>query len=140
MSGHPQINHDTLSAIRLELGAHFPRILGYFAEDGVKSVQAVEEAVANRDAVALVRPAHTLKGEALQFGAEALGYAAEYIETAARAGVEAHAFPDDIVEYCAKLRPLFEEALVALQHAVAPKPAVTMPLRRPIGGFGRKVG
>jgi len=140
VSGHPQINHDTLSAIRLELGAHFPRILGYFAEDGVKSVQAVEDAVANRDAVALVRPAHTLKGEALQFGAEALGYAAEYIETAARDGVEAHAFPTDIVEYCAKLRPLFEEALVALQHAVAPKPAVAMPLRRPTGGFGRKVG
>ena len=141
MSGHPQINHETLSAIRLELGAHFPRILGYFAEDGVKSVQAVEEAVANRDAVALVRPAHTLKGEALQFGAEALGYAAEYIEQAARAGVEAHSFPLDIVEFSTKLRPLFEEALVALQHAVAPKPAaVAMPLRRPVGGFGRKVG
>jgi len=140
VSGHPPINHDTLSAIRLELGAHFPRILGYFAEDGVKSVQAVEEAVANRDAVALVRPAHTLKGEALQFGAEALGYAAEHIETAARAGVEAHAFPQEIIDFSYKLRPLFEEALVALQHAVAPKPAVTMPLRRPAGGFGRKVG
>jgi len=34
----------------------------------------------------------------------------------------------------------FEEALVALQHAVAPKPAVAMPLRRSVGGFGRKVG
>ena len=140
MSGHPPINHETLSAIRLELGAHFPRILGYFAEDGVKSVQAIEDAVAQRDPVGLVRPAHTLKGEALQFGAEALGYAAEHIETAARAGVEAHAFPADIVDSCLKLRPLFEEALVALQHAVAPKPAVTMPLRRPAGGFGRKVG
>lgn len=139
MSGHPPINHDTLSALRAELGTHFPRILSYFAEDGVKSVEAVEDAVVKNDAVALVRPAHTLKGEALQFGAEALGYAAEHIEKAARAGVEAHAFPLDIVEYSRQLRPLFEEALAALQHAAAPRPAPVMPLRRP-GGFGRKVG
>ena len=75
MSGYPQINHETLQAIRSELGAHFTRILSYFAEDGVKSIEAIEEAVRNRDAVALVRPAHTLKGESLQFGAEELGYA-----------------------------------------------------------------
>ena len=139
MSGYPQINHDTLDAISNELGAHFPRILSYFAEDGVKSVEAIEQAVGNRDAVALVRPAHTLKGESLQFGAEALGYAAEKIEMAARAGVEAHAFPTDIVDFSWKLRPLFEEALAALQQAAAPKP-IAAGLRRSGAGFGRKVG
>jgi histidine phosphotransfer protein HptB len=139
VSGHPPINNDTLSALRLELGVHFARILGYFAEDGVKSVQAIEDAVAKRDPVALVRPAHTLKGESLQFGAEALGYAAEKIEMAARAGVEAHVFPLDMVDFSWKLRPLFEEALGALQHAAAPAPA-PMAFRRPFAGFGRKVG
>lgn len=139
MTGHPPINPDTLHALRSELGEHFVRILGYFAEDGIKSVQAIEDAVAKRDPVALVRPAHTLKGESLQFGAEALGYAAEKIEMAARAGVEAHAFPLDMVDFSWKMRPLFEEALTALQQAAAPKPAAA-PLRRPVGAFGRKVG
>jgi histidine phosphotransfer protein HptB len=138
VSGHPPINHETLSAIRAELDAHFPRILSYFAEDGVKSVQAIEDAVAARDACALVRPAHTLKGESLQFGAEALGYAAEYIESTARAAVEAHAFPLEIVDFSWKIRPLFEEALIALQQEAAPKPAA--PVRRPVAAFGRKVG
>jgi HPt (histidine-containing phosphotransfer) domain-containing protein len=139
VSGHPPINHDTLSALRMELGTHFARILSYFAEDGVQSVQAIEDAVGKRDAVALVRPAHTLKGESLQFGCEALGYAAEHIEKSARAAVEAHAFPLEIVDFSPKLRPLFEEALAALQHAAAPKPVAAAPLRRP-AAFGRKVG
>lgn len=139
MSGHPPINNETLSALRLELGVHFARILSYFAEDGVKSVQEIEDAVAKRDAVALVRPAHTLKGESLQFGCEALGYAAEYVEKAARAAVEAHNFPNEIVDFSWKIRPLFKEALAALEHAAAPKPAPA-PIRRPAAGFGRKVG
>jgi HPt (histidine-containing phosphotransfer) domain-containing protein len=139
VSEHPPINHETLCALRSELGAHFARILSYFAEDGVKSVQAIEDAVGKRDAVALVRPAHTLKGESLQFGCEALGYAAEHIEKAARAGVEAHVFPLDIVDFSWKVRPLFEEALAALQHAASPRPAPAQPLRRP-AAFGRKVG
>ncbi len=139
MSEHPQIDREKLNALRMELGVHFPRILSYFAEDGIKSVEAVEDAVRNSDAVALVRPAHTLKGEALQFGAEALGYAAEYIEKAARDAVEARSFPLDIVETSAGLRPLFEEALIALQEAAAP--AISqVALRRPVTGFGRKVG
>lgn len=139
MSGHPHINGETLNALRAELGAHFSRILSYFAEDGVKSLDQIEDAVRNRDAVALVRPAHTLKGESLQFGAEALGYCAERVEMAARAGVEAHNFPAEIVEDAERMRPLFEEAIAALRLEVAPvaKPA---PLRRPMGGFGRKVG
>jgi HPt (histidine-containing phosphotransfer) domain-containing protein len=136
---HPVIDREKLNAIRAELGEHFPRILSYFAEDGVKSVAAIEDAVRNRDTVALVRPAHTLKGESLQFGAEALGLAAEHIEKAARDGVESHAFPADVADVATRLRPLFEEALAALQHAAVP-PVAQTPLRRPAAGFGRKVG
>src|SRR3546814_10782947 len=51
------------------LGASFVRILGYFHEDGVKSVAAIEAAMRRADSAALVLPAHTLKGESHQFGA-----------------------------------------------------------------------
>src|SRR3546814_10404625 len=54
---------------RSELGASFVRILGYFHEDGVKSVAAIEDAMRRADSAALVLPAHTLKGESHQFGA-----------------------------------------------------------------------
>ena len=53
---------------RGELGAGFVRILGYFREDGVKSVAAIEGAMRAQSAAAMVIPAHTLKGEARQFG------------------------------------------------------------------------
>jgi len=139
VSGIPPINQEKLAAIRAELGVHFSRILSYFAEDGVKSLDAVEEAVRNRDAVALVRPAHTLKGESLQFGADALGYTAERVEKAARTGVETHSFPLEIVDEAMRLRTLFEEALAELQREAAPRPQA-IPLRRAAGGFGRKVG
>lgn len=139
MSANPILDLEKLNVLRGELGVHFPRILSYFAEDGVKSVEAIEHAVRERDTAALVRPAHTLKGEALQFGAEALGLAAEHVEKTAREALEARTFPKDIVEYSTCLRPFFEDALTALQHAAAPV-ITPMPLRRKTGGFGRKVG
>ena len=44
---------------RRELGAGFIRILGYFREDGVKSVAAIEAAMREQSTVGLVIPAHT---------------------------------------------------------------------------------
>nr|WP_294395209.1 Hpt domain-containing protein [uncultured Sphingomonas sp.] len=132
-----------LCALRQELGAHFPRILGYFADDGLKSIAAIEQAVRARDAVALVRPAHSLKGEALQFGAIPLGLAAEEVEKAARQGIEERTFPLDMVKSVICLRPLFEAALEALRREAMPVAAavpVAMPARKSVGGFGRKVG
>lgn len=136
MDGHSPIDREKLNALRQELGAHFPRILGYFADDGVKSLDQIEEAVRDRDAVALVRPAHTLKGESLQFGAQDLGAAAEHIEMRARDAVEARTFPLELVDYVQRLRPLFEQALTELRRETAPVVAA-VPLRR-AGGFGRK--
>jgi HPt (histidine-containing phosphotransfer) domain-containing protein len=83
------------SSARSELGADFLRILGYFREDGVKSVVAVEDAMRSADAAAMVLPAHTLKGEASQFGAEALADLAEKIEMIARQSVEWRQSPDE---------------------------------------------
>ncbi|HET7816039.1 MAG TPA: Hpt domain-containing protein, partial [Sphingomicrobium sp.] len=62
---------------RAELGPGFIRILSYFREDGAKSVAEIEQAMREENAVALVRPAHTIKGEARQFGAEPLAAIAE---------------------------------------------------------------
>ena len=57
---------------RAELGPGFIRILSYFREDGVKSVAQIEAAMREENTAALVLPAHTLKGEARQFGAKPL--------------------------------------------------------------------
>lgn len=120
---------------KAELGANFARILGYFREDSVKALTAIEEATRARNAAALVRPAHTLKGESLQFGAEALGLLAEAIEKAARQGVEDHAFPIEIVEWVAQLKPLLTRTLAFFDGELS-RPAG--PVRR-TAGFGRKV-
>lgn len=118
---------------RAELGADFVRILGYFREDGVKCVAEIEEAMRALNAVALVRPAHTLKGDALQFGAEALGTLAEHFELVARRCIESHDSPSELIEEVLKLRPLLDATLAAFDREISP--AVN---RRAQGGFGRK--
>jgi HPt (histidine-containing phosphotransfer) domain-containing protein len=118
---------------RGELGMGFVRILGYFREDGVKSVAAIEAAMRAQNAAALVIPAHTLKGEARQFGAEPLGELAEKIETVARDCVESHDTPDQAMADVAALRGLFGRTLAILEAEVNP----VIPRRQ---GFGRRIG
>ncbi|MBW0007675.1 MAG: Hpt domain-containing protein, partial [Sphingomonas sp.] len=73
---------------RTELGPGFIKILSYFKEDGVKSIQLIEDAMREQNTIALVLPAHTIKGEARQLGAEPLAKIAELIESTARLCVE----------------------------------------------------
>jgi HPt (histidine-containing phosphotransfer) domain-containing protein len=122
------------SQTRSELGAGFVRILGYFREDGVKSVAAIEAAMRAQNAAALVIPAHTLKGEARQFGAEPLGALAEKIEVVARICVENHDTPEEALQDVVELRPLFENTLAMLEREANP-----LVERRPSPGFGRRV-
>ena len=114
------------------LGAGFVRILGYFLEDGTKSVAAIEEAMRLKDSAKLVMPAHTLKGEAWQFGANRLALLAEEIEVAARHYVEIQIAPSELVEKVVHLRPTFEATVSALE-------AETSPLveRRPVAAAQR---
>jgi len=121
------------SASRAELGAAFGRILGYFRDDGAKAVAAVEEGVRRRDAATLVLPAHSLKGEARQFGAEPLASLAEHIEMVARRCVEMREAPDELVESVLTLRPLFERTLAFFDRETNP-----LTVYRP--AFGRKRG
>jgi len=120
---------------RAELGPGFIRILSYFREDGARSVADIEQAMREENAVALVRPAHTIKGEARQFGAEPLAAIAELIESTARICVETHRFPDELVPEVVELRRLFNRTVELFDKATNP-----LQTRSPSGGFGRKVG
>ena len=119
---------------RAELGPGFIRILSYFREDGAKSVSQIEQAMHEGDATALVIPAHTLKGEARQFGAEPLAAVAELIESTARLCIETKRFPDELVKDVVELRRLFQQTIDQFEKAT--NPLVT---RAPQGAFGRKV-
>ena len=119
---------------RKELGPGFIRIISYFREDGVKSIAQIEDAMREQNTAALVLPAHTLKGESRQLGAEPLAKIAELIESTARLCVETHRFPDELVPEVVQLRTLFQETVELFEKATNP-----LVQRTPPTGFGRKV-
>jgi HPt (histidine-containing phosphotransfer) domain-containing protein len=118
---------------RAELGPAFIRILTYFKEDGTKSVAQIEDAMREQNTAALVIPAHTLKGESRQLGAEPIAKIAELIETTARFCIETHRFPDELVPEVVQLRKLFNQTVELFDKATNPLVSRTGP-----GGFGRK--
>ena len=126
------VDWSTYTSVRSELGANFIRILGYFREDGEKSVARIEAAMLAQDAAAMVIPAHTMKSEARQFGAVPLAMLAEEIETSARRGIESRLFPDEILPQVAQLRPLYLETITKLEDRANP-----LQQRRP-AAFGRR--
>ena len=119
---------------RAELGPGFIRILSYFREDGAKSIAAIETAMHEKNTVALVIPAHTLKGEARQFGAEQLADTAEKIEQVARFSIETHSFPDELVPDVVALKRLWRETMALFEKETNPLQVRAVP-----GGFGKKV-
>ncbi len=121
---------------RTEMGPGFIRILSYFKEDGTKSIAQIEQAMRAENTTALVMPAHTLKGEARQLGAEPLAVIAELIETTARFCIESRRFPDELVPEVVALRRLFNDTVDQFDKATNP----LMTRAAPGGGFGRKVG
>ncbi len=120
---------------RSELGPGFIKILGYFREDGTKSLGQIEQAMREQNTPALVIPAHTLKGESRQLGAEPLAKVAELIESTARFCVESHRFPDELVPKVVELRQLFERTVDQFDKATNPLMARN---RSAAAGFGRK--
>ncbi len=120
---------------RAELGSGFIRILGYYHEDGAKSVAQIEAAMREQNTVALVIPAHTLKGESRQFGAEPLAEIAEKIEQVARSCIETHRFPDELVPEVVELRRMFNATIEMFDKAVNP---LLTRAASPAGGFGKK--
>ena len=116
-----------------ELGPGFIRILSYFKEDGVKSIAQIEQAMRDQNTAALVLPAHTLKGESRQLGAEPLAKIAELIESTARFSLESRRFPDELVPEVVELRRLFDQTIDLFDKATNP-----LMTRAGPGGFGRK--
>jgi HPt (histidine-containing phosphotransfer) domain-containing protein len=121
---------------RAELGPGFIRIISYFREDGAKSLQQIEQAMREENTTALVLPAHTIKGEARQLGAEPLAKIAELIETTARLCIETHQFPNELVASVVDLRRLFTQTVELFDKAT--NPLVSRAPAAPTG-FGRKV-
>ena len=120
---------------RAELGPGFIKILGYYREDGAKSLGQIEQAMREHNTVALVIPAHTLKGESRQFGAEGVADVAEKIETTARYCIEAGSFPEHLIPDVVELRQRYSETVRMFDERVSP----LAQRNRPQGGFGRKV-
>jgi HPt (histidine-containing phosphotransfer) domain-containing protein len=119
---------------RAELGPGFIRIISYFREDGAKSVAQIEQAMRDQNTTALVLPAHTIKGEARQLGAEPLAVIAELVETTARLCIETHRFPDELVPQVVDMRRLFNQTIELFDKETNPLVSRgTGP-----GGFGRK--
>jgi len=131
IEGGPLVNWEAFAQARSELGANFVRILGYFREDGIKSVDQIEAAMRAHNAAALVLPAHTLKGESRQFGADPLSDLAEEIEVMGRACVERQDTPEIALAAVVRLRPMFEATLALLEREANP-----LVERRPV--FGRR--
>ena len=98
----------------------------------VVSAIALSVALGGTSYAAIVLPAHTMKAEARQFGAEPLADLAEQIEFACRRALESHLFPGDILPEVAKLRPLYLQTIALLEEE-------TNPLAQRRGsGFGKK--
>jgi histidine phosphotransfer protein HptB len=133
VEGTELVNWTAYQQARAELGGNFVRILGYFREDGMKAVDQIETAMRARDAAAMILPAHTLKGESRQFGADPLGDRAEIIENIARTSVETRESPDAALEHVVGMRTLFSETLQLLEREANP-----LVMRKPQGGFGRR--
>ena len=131
--GSTLVDWPSFAKTKGELGADFQRILGYFRDDGFKSVTAIEDALRAGNTAGLVIPAHTLKGEARQFGAFPLADLAEKIEYLARDLVESRDTPETMLEDVVALRPLFTQSLALLEREANP-----LRERRPVLGFGRR--
>lgn len=131
--GHDVVDWAYFERTRAELGPSFIKVLGYFREDGTKSVAAIEQAMRDGNTAGLVIPAHTIKGEARQFGAEPLANLAELIESTARLCVETRRFPDELIPQVVELRRLLGRTIELFDKATNP-----LLSRQRAQGFGRR--
>ncbi len=90
-------------------------VIGVFLADGPGQVRSVDEALASRDAAAIQRAAHRLKGSALGVGAGQLATLVGEVELAARGRDVERA-----ISAGAGLDAAFEAARVALTFQLNP--------------------
>lgn len=136
---HPLVDATLLAVIQREIGPALARILGYYRQDGAVSITAIEAAMAQRNAAAMILPAHSLKGESLQFAATRMAELAQHVEMTARQCVEDRtALPDALDRDVSQMRSCFHETVTILEAAIetAPAPQRAAQISRPI--FGRR--
>lgn len=105
---------------RARMGSDFQRRLAFAREDGELALDEIEEAMRARSAVRLVKPAGTLKDCAYDFGADALGEAAERVELLALHCVSTRDEPDEALPLVAGLRGSFAATFARLDEAASP--------------------
>lgn len=135
----PFVDAADLAITQREIGSAFARILGYYRQDGVVSITAIEDAMAERNAAAMILPAHSLKGESLQFAATRMAELAQHVEMTARQCVEDRAsLPDALGHDVGQMRSCFHETVTILEAAIEIAPATqrAAPVSRPV--FGRR--
>ncbi|TZG24608.1 Hpt domain-containing protein [Sphingomonas montanisoli] len=106
--------HDALHDL---LEAEFPRLQALFKRDALMWIATIEQAVGASDAGELIRAAHTLQGDAFQFGALALGATAEAIERMARRGLDDRSPTTALRRATSKLRPLLANTVQQFEQA-----------------------
>ncbi len=115
-----QVDWAQFAQARSTLGGNFARLLGYFREDGDKSVTAIEDALRALDPAGMIGPADLLKSEAIQMGAMGLAELAEAIEFEARDCVEMHLSPDTLLESVVALRGAFGAVIAQFDRETNP--------------------
>ncbi len=114
------VDWERFSQARTTLGANFLRVIGYFSDDGAKSVSAIEDALRTRNAIAMIGPADLLKSDAMQIGALSVAEIAEDIEFGARDCVEWRQSPEILLEPVMQLRAFFEDSVLQFDKEVNP--------------------
>jgi hypothetical protein len=120
MTQIPVIDWPAFGQARATLGNNFPRILGYFREDGTKAVLEIEDAMRASHAGTMIIPAEKVKSGAFELGAQSLGILAEEIEFGARDCLETRMPPTALLELVIQLRPLFEKTMEQLDRESNP--------------------
>lgn len=85
----PILDHAVLAALSDSVGgddSFVADLVRTYLADGRDQLEAISAAVAARDAAALVRPAHTLKGASFTVGAMRLGETSRALEQRGRSG------------------------------------------------------
>jgi histidine phosphotransfer protein HptB len=114
------IDWERFAQARAHLGDSFVRVIGYFDQDGRKSLDTIEGALRNRNAIGMIAPADLLKRDAMQIGAITVAELAEDVEFAARDCVEWHQAPELMLEPVMQLRAAFSETMAQLEREVNP--------------------
>ncbi len=120
VQGEVAVDWARFAQARQQLGDNFLRLMGYFREDGAKSVSVIEQAMRDRNAVGMIGPADLLKNDALQMGALDVAELAEDIEFGARDCIEWRQDPDMLIEPVMQLRAAFENTLAQMESRTNP--------------------